>query len=205
LFSLFVESVETSFNATNLFVWDLKIGLKSRTRLSVPYVDILMCMRSQRMADSYDVDSDGGGEFLLFKTIGRQDLTHVVNLSTGRIIHSDLDTGDFGVEQDFAYPLLASILGHAYLQVFNVKVRDSRYCTGVFLVVSVPSVPVLLNTITGTSTVADPGSSAFISPRSGIRIRDEFFQDPGSGSGMNFSRIRNKLPTGIFLTSKTSS
>jgi hypothetical protein len=92
-----------------------------------------MCMRSQRIASSYRQEDglrNDGREFLLLKTIGRRDLTHVVDLTTGRFIHTGLDTGDFGVEQDFAYPLLANIQDHAYLQVFNVKVMYfiTEYC-----------------------------------------------------------------------------
>ena len=114
------ESVETSFTSTMLLLWDLNTGHKTRTRIWLPYVDILMCQSSQRIAEPFSSSS----EFLLVKTIGRRDLTHVVDLTaTSRLVHTGLDTGDYGVEQDFAYPLIANIRDHAHLQVFNVQVK----------------------------------------------------------------------------------
>jgi hypothetical protein len=42
--------------------------------------------------------------------------------------------------------------------------------------------------VTTKTSVADPGSGAFLPPGSGIRIRDEFFPDPGS-KGYVFGEI----------------
>jgi hypothetical protein len=56
-------------------------------------------------------------------------------------------------------------------------------------------VPVTLKRLKATygTSVADPGSGAFLPPESGIRIRDPVLfypMNPGSGSGMNFSGSR---------------
>ncbi len=118
-----VESIETSFVATSLLTWDLNTGHSTRSRLWLPYVDILMCLGSQQIAAT-TFNSNQKEELLLVKTIGRRDLSHVVELSTGRLVHTGLDTGDYGIEQDFAYPLIANILDHTFLQVFNVKVSQ---------------------------------------------------------------------------------
>lgn len=91
---------------------------KKSTRFATP-----MLGSQQRLAD---VAGEGDGRFVLVKTIGRRDLTHVIELTGARFLHTNLVTGDYGQEQDFAYPLIANIRDHAYLQVFNVQVCESQ-------------------------------------------------------------------------------
>jgi hypothetical protein len=62
-------------------------------------------------------------------------------------------------------------------KVYNQNKAAGRTCSGM---------ATLVQYCESGSDIRDRGSGAFLPPGSGIRILDEFFPDPGSGSVMSY-------------------